>query len=919
MPTVYRIHPGLGVARLGNSPDDFCIAAEQPGVLPIECDGDGNSLPLGAPYGEEQRVSRFKDAEGRIRRQAARFSVWVYDDDHPEGRQLKLGDEIYGGGNHGTLIDIQWRVHLANKKACWYEFQQLSGEHGYLDGHPLRNPQVTGDDARQRLIIDPGPRVVSLTDRRRAEFGPDGGGQYAATFPPPLQPRGIDTLGGLLVDDEARLLVLGGHGNSGTYLYDEFGQPRIEHYANNDGWFDDTSDGPVMARLVMHSEEVDQTRYVDVEYPAWVLAAYPDYVPEIPDIVTMEEVVEDLSVRKFATRTELYGTAGTFDCPEQIDPADQEALIVWQAGRLAWNPDFRPWFWRDIWPILWRPEQYLFLTSVLSQSNDPHNQTARGTFDPDRIGTPPTVDWDKVAECLKTCLHPDAVAEMVVGPIATIVERLAARARQGGAEKAGRHTTRLKAAAPSAESAESAGEGAADTAALLSDLRGAVSEFAAASAPEAPAEPAAAKKMMLAESAPRAGDGSEADDSAEVRARLEQRVAAVLDAHFGPQPAPEAGEGTALKTIAAPVSNAAPEDRRPLGVRERVQIAVDRQLRRLHSGDVYRDCFRRCVAANTTDIYGPERTFLFSLLREPGEENRFARGGRPTSRVHGLPLMPLLSGDNPITNVLPSKFLRLTDLQYYLLKQWAEGKFVNEADEGWIPQPDPNDPYPGGPIVNGRQLDRGVMSRIVGGAFCPGGEVGWLMRNPAIYQLPWRIKADPSFYPFTLTAAQANAWRGRIPESDYVSYASQDLSQGSDLDTGLQPGDLTKTMALPWQSDFNECSSQTIDVTYELWNVIDPTNPQDQLMARQQRQWETLWWPAHRPMQNYELAGVAPDGSRSYRWLDWARGVTQTNAGDLKMVTEWPRFTFVVRNTADPDPSYAFIGVERTHRIQEPK
>jgi hypothetical protein len=130
----------------------------------------------------------------------------------------------------------------------------------------------------------------------------------------------------------------------------------------------------------------------------------------------------------------------------------------------------------------------------------------------------------------------------------------------------------------------------------------------------------------------------------------------------------------------------------------------------------------------------------------------------------------------------------------------------------------------------------------------------------------------------------------------------------------MQPGDLTKHMAVPWQSDFNECSSQTIDVTYELWNVIDYTNPQDSLLQRQQRTWETLWWPAHRPMQNYELYTVNPDGSRTYRWLDWARGVTQTVAGDLKMVTEWKRLPFVVRNPYGPSSSYTFIGVERTPR-----
>ena len=65
-------------------------------------------------------VGTFKDAQGRIKRQAARFQVFVYDEDNPDGRPLKFGDQVEGGGNRGTLVDIQWRVYLANKKACWF-------------------------------------------------------------------------------------------------------------------------------------------------------------------------------------------------------------------------------------------------------------------------------------------------------------------------------------------------------------------------------------------------------------------------------------------------------------------------------------------------------------------------------------------------------------------------------------------------------------------------------------------------------------------------------------------------------------------------------------------------------------------------------------------------------------------------------
>ena len=94
-------------------------------------------------------------------------------------------------------------------------------------------------------------------------------------------------------------------------------------------------------------------------------------MPEILDVVTMDDVVEDMAIRKFAARTDLYGTAGTFDDPQHIAPTDEGALVHWRAGRVRWNPDYKPWFYRDIWRILYRPDQYSYLCDVLGQSNYP--------------------------------------------------------------------------------------------------------------------------------------------------------------------------------------------------------------------------------------------------------------------------------------------------------------------------------------------------------------------------------------------------------------------------------------------------------------------------------------------------------------------------------------------------------------------
>src|SRR5205085_12624132 len=101
----------------------------------------------------------------------------------------------------------------------------------------------------------------------------------------------------------------------------------------------------------------------------------------------------------------------------------------------------------------------------------------------------------------------------------------------------------------------------------------------------------------------------------------------------------------------------------------------------------------------------------------------------------------------------------------------------------------------------------------------------------------------------------------------------------AELSTGLEPGDITKYSAVPWQSDFNECTNQDIDVTYTAWNVLEPDTTGDPVKQRQQL---TYWWPAHRPV-----------------WVNggpWSP-TAQNNAGDLQMVTAWANLGFVTKTS----------------------
>jgi hypothetical protein len=922
LPPTYRIHPAIGIARLGDSPAEFLISPEMPASRPIACDAEGNPT-LSSDGLREVAAAMFKDAQGRIKRQAARFQIYVYDEESPDGRPLRLGDSIEGGGNAGTLVDIQWRVYVANKKAAWYEFDGLKGEHGYGASHPLRNAGVTDSNARQQLIIDPGPRFVNTTDRRRASFDRGGGDVYAPIFPPPdLQPNPIDTLGEILTDAQGRLLVLGGHGRSGTSNSGP-GHPRIDDYANNDGWFDDTSDGPVMARLVMFSQEVGRQRYVDVEYPAWVLAGYPRYVPEILDVVTVEDVVYDLAVRRFAYRTDIYGIPGTYDQATAIDPNDMGALLHWNAAALDWNPDFKPWFYRDVWTILFRPDEFSYLNNVLQQSNFPHNQTQRGNFDVTRLSVPPLLSKQALATFQQAIVDRNQSGALFLDAI-----RVRLQMFDDAIEQAMHRRIRAK----TSEEDESLENPTPDKSlftqvrmvrAALRDaspgepepsedsytaLQAAAARFADAILPAQPERSPQASLDAWKDAADK-----ETSEYQQAKQALTRDVAAGLEPFVRDTIA--RWEGAALKTgtraallRAAAVGDASHGDLAQV-VRGAVDAIAVEAVANFRSGHVMEVEFRQAGVQATNDPYRAERFYIYELLRRPGEENVFRTAGKPESRLFRLPLMPLLAGDNPESNELPSKFLRLTDYQLYILRQWA--------DEGWVADStiDPFQPFVSWQNRTPRDLDRGVLSNLLGGAFYPGGELCWVIRNPSIYKEPYRLKADPDFYAFGQTAANANA--SAVSEQLYLATTDVSLSQSSDFERGLQPGDLTKYSALPWQADFNECTTQDINITHELWNHVDPAVENDPWLEREMKTWETLWWPAHRPLQTYEVVALNA-GQPAYKFLAWARGVPETLAGDLKMVTEWSRLGFVVRNPYlppdqidAPSPDKKYISVER--------
>ena len=209
-----RVHPAIGVARLGRSHEEFFIGPEIP-----------NSLNLTSIYsGSAQAKTKFpeyRDKAGLLKRQAARFRLFAYD----------KNDRLIGEVTAKTG-DITWKVHLRNTKAAGHRVE------GLKRNTPYRNRRCQN---RANLIIDPGAIKISGRCKKKDLFcNTKFMGRW---FRPPLK------LGTVLTDENGRLLVLGGNGRSGTLTGAKLRDVHFYDFANHDGWYDDISDGSVKATV----------------------------------------------------------------------------------------------------------------------------------------------------------------------------------------------------------------------------------------------------------------------------------------------------------------------------------------------------------------------------------------------------------------------------------------------------------------------------------------------------------------------------------------------------------------------------------------------------------------------------------------------------------------------------------------------
>jgi hypothetical protein len=287
------IYPAIGVARVGNSllEDGYYVGPE---VL--------------AP--QALKPGQLRDDTGAIKRQAARFRIYGLNAQGEAVAELTPDNAV-----------VTWSAHLVNKKSSWYRFDaamDIPVTAGI--SVPRRNPKIAYPD-RGTLVIDAGPREIAGKNTKGAAYQFDTGAFKGVTVP----------LGEIRTDENGRLLVLGGHGKSGSPSGAPIYTPSDPGSFNNaDDWYDDMSDGPVSAKVVFQGIELPVK-------PSWVIVAPPDYSPSTIAWRTMGDLMQQVAI-----------DAGMMAFPAQVSFTKDIYPILSRLPGLQWvNAGFAAMFGSD--------------------------------------------------------------------------------------------------------------------------------------------------------------------------------------------------------------------------------------------------------------------------------------------------------------------------------------------------------------------------------------------------------------------------------------------------------------------------------------------------------------------------------------------------------------------------------------------
>ena len=238
----FKVFPPIGIGRVGGS-DSFFLGPETETSMGIEIDDNGH----------ENEIVNFKDSNGLIKRQAARFQIFELDDTTGTYKPIV-----------GNKPSVQWRVQLANKKASVLR----------PNGRPPKEvpslPLQMIPNTENLSIVSEIAELLSSDNTNR-----DLTGKY--------KDRDV-YLGTIKNDPDGNLIVIGGKGvSNGPY------NSNMDFYFNKD-WYDDISDGFIQAYVKLNDgSEIEADG-------AWIIISPPDFAPNIKSVVTLYDIMQNMEV-----------------------------------------------------------------------------------------------------------------------------------------------------------------------------------------------------------------------------------------------------------------------------------------------------------------------------------------------------------------------------------------------------------------------------------------------------------------------------------------------------------------------------------------------------------------------------------------------------------------------------------------------
>ena len=300
------------------------------------------------------------------------------------------------------------------------------------------------------------------------------------------------------------------------------------------------------------------------------------------------------------------------------------------------------------------------------------------------------------------------------------------------------------------------------------------------------------------------------------------------------------------------------------------------------------------------DFLAPE---TLAKLASAGAEHRFLRRqiyerfrDPAYLTMEGDALPPYYGDEMELREKTPRQWMAILPLQYEWLAQWAEGDFDADWPENGLMFANRLDDLPVEEQPDA--LNRATLDEVLGGAFHPGCELTWPMRHALLYEAPFRVR------------------RRTEPARDWGPVLTAEIALDSEGPlAGSAPGDLTRWMAVPWQTDTSNCLSRYTNAIDEYLPTFWPATVPNDVLAESD----------YRVVLDSSEDLAARQAAFETR-VKWVRHLPTSGAARLNaFIAEWSRAGVVTQQPGPhdgapfPNPFWVEIGHDASAEDDEPE